>query len=175
MKNEININTTKGNQNINLEDYDMVTIQFIKQHRTLNIYLSKTNIPQPKPESTPTPASEPTPTPAPTSALASEPTPTPAPTSALAPILTPTPTPVRNTSRPLNVLNNIAVGQLLILYDAYINKHIPLKMIGNSIRVSSTTVKKWFDTITKFANNFPNTQGHPKLQMVGDMYAKRSK
>ena len=161
MKNEININTTKGNQNINLEDYDMVTIQFIKQHRTLNIYLSKTNIPQPKPESTPTPASEPTPTPAPTSALA--------------PILTPTPTPVRNTSRPLNVLNNIAVGQLLILYDAYINKHIPLKMIGNSIRVSSTTVKKWFDTITKFANNFPNTQGHPKLQMVGDMYAKRSK
>lgn len=161
MKNEININTTKGNQNINLEDYDMVTIQFIKQHRTLNIYLSKTNIPQPKPESTPTPASEPTPTPAPTSALT--------------PILTPTPTPVRNTSRPLNVLNNIAVGQLLILYDAYINKHIPLKMIGNSIRVSSTTVKKWFDTITKFANNFPNTQGHPKLQMVGDMYAKRSK
>lgn len=161
MKNEININTTKGNQNINLEDYDMVTIQFIKQHRTLNIYLSKTNIPQPKPESTPTPASEPTPTPAPTSTLA--------------PILTPTPTPVRNTSRPLNVLNNIAVGQLLILYDAYINKHIPLKMIGNSIRVSSTTVKKWFDTITKFANNFPNTQGHPKLQMVGDMYAKRSK
>ena len=147
MKNEININTTKGNQNINLEDYDMVTIQFIKQHRTLNIYLSKTNIPQPKPESTPTPASEPT----------------------------PTLTPVRNTSRPLNVLNNIAVGQLLILYDAYINKHIPLKMIGNSIRVSSTTVKKWFDTITKFANNFPNTQGHPKLQMVGDMYAKRSK
>lgn len=165
MKNEININTTKGNQNINLEDYDMVTIQFIKQHRTLNIYLSKTNIPQPKPESTPTPASEPT------STLASEPTPTPAPTSALAPTLTP----VRNTSRPLNVLNNIAVGQLLILYDAYINKHIPLKMIGNSIRVSSTTVKKWFDTITKFANNFPNTQGHPKLQMVGDMYAKRSK
>lgn len=161
MKNEININTTKGNQNINLEDYDMVTIQFIKQHRTLNIYLSKTNIPQPKPESTPTPASEPTPTPAPTSALA--------------PILTPTPTPVRNTSRPLNVLNNIAVGQLLILYDAYINKHIPLKMIGNSIRVSSTTVKKWFDTITKFANNFPNTKGHPKLQIVGDMYAKRSK
>ena len=161
MKNEININTTKGNQNINLEDYDMVTIQFIKQHRTLNIYLSKTNIPQPKPEPTPTPASEPTPTPAPTSALA--------------PILTPTPTPVRNTSRPLNVLNNIAVGQLLILYDAYINKHIPLKMIGNSIRVSSTTVKKWFDTITKFANNFPNTQGHPKLQIVGDMYAKRSK
>ena len=161
MKNEININTTKGNQNINLEDYDMVTIQFIKQHRTLNIYLSKTNIPQPKPESTPTPASEPTPTPAPTSTLA--------------PILTPTPTPVRNTSRPLNVLNNIAVGQLLILYDAYINKHIPLKMIGNSIRVSSTTVKKWFDTITKFANNFPNTQGHPKLQIVGDMYAKRSK
>lgn len=161
MKNEININTTKGNQNINLEDYDMVTIQFIKQHRTLNIYLSKTNIPQPKPESTPTPASEPTPTPAPTSALA--------------PILTPTPTPVHSTSRPLNVLNNIAVGQLLILYDAYINKHIPLKMIGNSIRVSSTTVKKWFDTITKFANNFPNTQGHPKLQMVGDMYAKRSK
>ena len=161
MKNEININTTKGNQNINLEDYDMVTIQFIKQHRTLNIYLSKTNIPQPKPESTPTPASEPTPTPAPTSTLA--------------PILTPTPTSVRNTSRPLNVLNNIAVGQLLMLYDAYINKHIPLKMIGNSIRVSSTTVKKWFDTITKFANNFPNTQGHPKLQMVGDMYAKRSK
>ena len=161
MKNEININTTKGNQNINLEDYDMVTIQFIKQHRTLNIYLSKTNIPQPKPESTPTPASEPTPTPAPTSTLA--------------PILTPTPTPVHNTSRPLNVLNNIAVGQLLILYDAYINKHIPLKMIGNSIRVSSTTVKKWFDTITKFANNFPNTQGHPKLQIVGDMYAKRSK
>ena len=161
MKNEININTTKGNQNINLEDYDMVTIQFIKQHRTLNIYLSKTNIPQPKPEPTPTPASEPTPTPAPTSALA--------------PILTPTPTPVRNTSRPLNVLNNIAVGQLLILYDAYINKHIPLKMIGNSIRVSSTTIKKWFDTITKFANNFPNTQGHPKLQIVGDMYAKRSK
>ena len=161
MKNEININTTKGNQNINLEDYDMVTIQFIKQHRTLNIYLSKTNIPQPKPESTPTPASEPTPTPAPTSTLA--------------PILTPTPTSVHNTSRPLNVLNNIAVGQLLILYDAYINKHIPLKMIGNSIRVSSTTVKKWFDTITKFANNFPNTQGHPKLQMVGDMYAKRSK
>lgn len=161
MKNEININTTKGNQNINLEDYDMVTIQFIKQHRTLNIYLSKTNIPQPKPESTPTPASEPTPTPAPTSTLA--------------PILTPTPTPVHSTSRPLNVLNNIAVGQLLILYDAYINKHIPLKMIGNSIRVSSTTVKKWFDTITKFANNFPNTQGHPKLQIVGDMYAKRSK
>ena len=161
MKNEININTTKGNQNINLEDYDMVTIQFIKQHRTLNIYLSKTNIPQPKPESTPTPASEPTPTPAPTSTLA--------------PILTPTPTSVHSTSRPLNVLNNIAVGQLLILYDAYINKHIPLKMIGNSIRVSSTTVKKWFDTITKFANNFPNTQGHPKLQMVGDMYAKRSK
>ena len=161
MKNEININTTKGNQNINLEDYDMVTIQFIKQHRTLNIYLSKTNIPQPKPESTPTPASEPTPTPAPTSTLA--------------PILTPTPTSVHNTSRPLNVLNNIAVGQLLILYDAYINKHIPLKMIGNSIRVSSTTVKKWFDTITKFANNFPNTQGHPKLQIVGDMYAKRSK
>ena len=161
MKNEININTTKGNQNINLEDYDMVTIQFIKQHRTLNIYLSKTNIPQPKPESTPTPASEPTPTPAPTSTLA--------------PILTPTTTPVHSTSRPLNVLNNIAVGQLLILYDAYINKHIPLKMIGNSIRVSSTTVKKWFDTITKFANNFPNTQGHPKLQIVGDMYAKRSK
>ena len=161
MKNEININTTKGNQNINLEDYDMVTIQFIKQHRTLNIYLSKTNIPQPKPESTPTPASEPTPTPAPTSTLA--------------PILTPTPTSVHNTSRPLNVLNNIAVGQLLILYDAYINKHIPLKMIGNSIRVSSTTIKKWFDTITKFANNFPNTQGHPKLQIVGDMYAKRSK
>jgi hypothetical protein len=161
MKNEININTTKENQNINLEDYDMVTIQFIKQHRTLNIYLSKTNIPQPKPESTPTPASEPTPTPAPTSTLA--------------PILTPTPTSVHNTSRPLNVLNNIAVGQLLILYDAYINKHIPLKMIGNSIRVSSTTVKKWFDTITKFANNFPNTQGHPKLQIVGDMYAKRSK
>ena len=161
MKNEININTTKGNQNINLEDYDMVTIQFIKQHRTLNIYLSKTNIPQPKPESTPTPASEPTPTPAPTSTLA--------------PILTPTPTSVHNTSRPLNVLNNIAVGQLLMLYDAYINKHIPLKMIGNSIRVSSTTVKKWFDTITKFANNFPNTQGHPKLQIVGDMYAKRSK
>ena len=139
----------------------MVTIQFIKQHRTLNIYLSKTNIPQPKPESTPTPASEPTPTPAPTSTLA--------------PILTPTPTSVHNTSRPLNVLNNIAVGQLLMLYDAYINKHIPLKMIGNSIRVSSTTVKKWFDTITKFANNFPNTQGHPKLQIVGDMYAKRSK
>jgi len=161
MKNEININTTKGNQNINLEDYDMVTIQFIKQHRTLNIYLSKTNIPQPKPESTPTPASEPTPTPAPTSTLA--------------PILTPTPTSVHNTSRPLNVLNNIAVDQLLMLYDAYINKHIPLKMIGNSIRVSSTTVKKWFDTITKFANNFPNTQGHPKLQIVGDMYAKRSK
>ena len=161
MKNEININTTKGNQNINLEDYDMVTIQFIKQHRTLNIYLSKTNIPQPKPESTPTPASEPTPTPAPTSTLA--------------PILTPTPTSVHNTSRPLNVLNNIAVGQLLMLYDAYINKHIPLKMIGNSIRVSSTTIKKWFDTITKFANNFPNTQGHPKLQIVGDMYAKRSK
>lgn len=161
MKNEININTTKGNQNINLEDYDMVTIQFIKQHRTLNIYLSKTNIPQPKPEPTPT--------------LASEPTPTPAPTSALAPILTPTTTPVHSTSRPLNVLNNIAAGQLLILYDAYINKHIPLKMIGNSIRVSSTTVKKWFDTITKFANNFPNTQGHPKLQIVGDMYAKRSK
>lgn len=153
MKNEIIINTTKGNQTINMDEYDMVTVQFTKHQRMLNIYLTKANIPAPLPIVTP----EPIPTPV------TKPTPTP----------TTKPTPYKPNAKPAETLKNITESELLLLYRSYIDGHATQTEIGKKLRLNKQAIGIWFKFITKYINNEPVPKGnYEKLQKVADLYTQ---
>lgn len=150
--NEIILNTTKGSQTINLEEYDMVTIQYSKHQRNVNLYLTKNLLPLPPTPIEPTPIQTPTPTPTPK--VVKDP----------------------NKPTPMAFLQKIPSAQLLIYYTSVMTGNGTFTEIARKTNIHANYFSKWFRIITKLVRNETVLKGnHPKLQMVADLHLQENK